>query len=1004
MAKGPGTKNTVGKVGVKVTPDTSKFAEELKAKLEQIEKNARVEIPVDLDTKEAAAQFQALKARLEAQEINAKVNVDQSGIRRLSSSLRAIGQDGNLFTRLGQSLSSAGASAERMAQAIVTMRREMAAMAAQTAIWAGQVVRSVVSINNAKTAWTGLQLAALRVGDTLSKIPSLAGLARDLALTGRIAGMLAVDKVQAFGKSIASAKTYTEGFKTAMTGVGVYAIKASDAVSNLGKRIKSITWNDVTNGLRNATRSVAMFGRSVNKNMGKSVDRTILGVGRGIRSAFDGASSIFKQMGDAVGSAAGKLGELGRTGWILVGVVVLLAPLIGLIAGLLAGLPSLVFAFGGAIAAVALGFEGIKKAASSLGPQVDKLKASLSDTFAKGLTPVFQQLGQIFPVLQTGLNQVAQGLIPMAKAFTDVVTSAAGMQQISNILANTGKFFTALAPMVTQFMQAFLTLADVGSQSFGVLSGVLVDFATQFNQIVNNLNASGALTSALQGLGKVTGSLLSMFGRLFEAGVVAMGQLGGPLSTFVDGFANALVALMPALTSISGLLFNVLGKALSAIAPVIEKLTPAFTMLADTLGSLLVGAIDGLAPILTALAEILGTVILTALQALQPVIPPLVQFLGQLGKVIGDALLQAFQALSPLLPIIAKAITDILMAVTPLLPAIIQLVQAGLQAFLAIVIPLIPLLIQLVQTVLPIFVELFQSAVPVLVQVAQAIAQILPPIAEIVGTIITALMPVFEGVLALVQKVWPGIRDIIQGAMKIISGIIKSVMAALKGDWTGAWNGIKDVVSGAWQMIKGAVSAAINTVIHYVRDMPGRILSALGNLGDLLWKAGKAIIDGLLRGLKAAWGAVTDFVGGIASWIKNNKGPISYDRRLLVPAGKAIMNGLHEGLSRDFEKVRSLVTGMGDRIAYAFDGSSVGSAWAQSVRDGTPEAISSVEDLMSAVNKTASVEWQGAVSADGFGSIGDRVAAALAGWSVDIDGDGIARLVNKSNNRKKRRG
>jgi len=44
------------------------------------------------------------------------------------------------------------------------------------------------------------------------------------------------------------------------------------------------------------------------------------------------------------------------------------------------------------------------------------------------------------------------------------------------------------------------------------------------------------------------------------------------------------------------------------------------------------------------------------------------------------------------------------------------------------------------------------------------------------------------------------------------------------------------------------------------------------------------------------WGSVTTWVSGIATWIKNNKGPISLDGRLLIPAGRAIMSGFLKGL------------------------------------------------------------------------------------------------------------
>lgn len=83
MAEGP----EVGRISVRVLPDTSRFRRDLKGQLERIEQSARgtVQVDVELDSGGAQAHMRELMARLKAQAakgVNVRVGVDGNAISR----------------------------------------------------------------------------------------------------------------------------------------------------------------------------------------------------------------------------------------------------------------------------------------------------------------------------------------------------------------------------------------------------------------------------------------------------------------------------------------------------------------------------------------------------------------------------------------------------------------------------------------------------------------------------------------------------------------------------------------------------------------------------------------------------------------------------------------------------------------------------------------------------------------------------------------------------------
>lgn len=186
----------------------------------------------------------------------------------------------------------------------------------------------------------------------------------------------------------------------------------------------------------------------------------------------------------------------------------------------------------------------------------------------------------------------------------------------------------------------------------------------------------------------------------------------------------------------------------------------------------------------------------------------------------------------------------------------------------------------------------------------------------------------------IVNSIKQGWSNLKQGTIDLFNNMIqgaKDLWNSFKAWFINLVIGTKDNIIQGWENLKqGTIDTFNNLVngaqeawdnlVNAVSDTVDRVTGWFDNLKNIdLLAAGKAIMDSFLEGLQNAWKSVQDFVGGIGDWIREHKGPIQYDRKLLIPAGQAIMNGLHKGLMGGFNDVQNTVGGMADFIAELFN-------------------------------------------------------------------------------------
>ncbi|MCI7688947.1 MAG: hypothetical protein MSQ68_01035 [Trueperella pyogenes] len=158
-------------------------------------------------------------------------------------------------------------------------------------------------------------------------------------------------------------------------------------------------------------------------------------------------------------------------------------------------------------------------------------------------------------------------------------------------------------------------------------------------------------------------------------------------------------------------------------------------------------------------------------------------------------------------------------------------------------------------------------------------------------------------------------------------GLVIAAFAALAAGIVYLWNtneGFRRAVTAAWNAVnsaaqslgqafgrmKDAVVDKISGVVTTVRQLPSKITSALGNMGNLLLNAGRSVIQGFINGITGMFGKVKEKLSALTSWLPDWKGPAKRDATILRKSGQLVIGGFIDGMESSYGKVRRSLGGL----------------------------------------------------------------------------------------------
>jgi len=178
-----------------------------------------------------------------------------------------------------------------------------------------------------------------------------------------------------------------------------------------------------------------------------------------------------------------------------------------------------------------------------------------------------------------------------------------------------------------------------------------------------------------------------------------------------------------------------------------------------------------------------------------------------------------------------------------------------------------------------------------------AIETITAVIQKLIETVLGAISQFWTDhaaeILNIATTVWEAIQTAVDTIINLIQGIMATVMALISGDWDTAWATIKETAETVWEGIKtfidttiNAIQATVELVVGAIKDFWDTNSDAILAKAEEIWAAIQTAISTKIAEIKATietW--LTEAVATIQGWANN-----------FAEAGKAIIGGLIGGI------------------------------------------------------------------------------------------------------------
>ena len=540
--------------------------------------------------------------------------------------------------------------------------------------------------------------------------------------------------------------------------------------------------------------------------------------------------------------------------------------------------------------------------------------------------------------------------------FSDMIDAIDIIQEKQHIMGTTAKeAMTTIEGSVTAAKASWenlLTAIGAGDETMirdsvnGLVDSIFGTFSEETGKreggVINNLlpvvqNVGKALVSAIPGIAEsMVWNLIEVindtFGTDFDAEEImtTVENAFGKVTTAVTNFVSALTGstdlsgfqtMFDTVMTVAGQVFTfltehateigtVIGTVITVVGQVAEVATNLFNIISPYLPFIatLIGTFGVLMPIINGVVGVVGA-ISGAVTFLTTVVLPAIGMIQSVGGAV-TALVTILGGPITVIAAIAAAIIAFVATNEDARNAVLNAIQAVVDFFMGLPDTLAAIWTAIKDNIHDTWERMKETVQKGMFAIKEGVEtaweNIVGWVSGIPDRIVNALGNLgnllWDAGTSVINGLWDGMSKKADELFGWVGGIADTI-ANLKGPLPYDEKVLVDNGNALMDGLSSGITGRFDSEIApYLTSMAGDIANNIGDLGGLLYGAGNALMDGLFDGMMQAASGMLSWVAGLANQIAYLKGPLPYDRKVLIENGMALMSGLRRGLGEGFER------------------------------------------------------------------------------------------------------